>query len=147
MRAVNHYLMSPPASFSWLCESRQHILQIKSHTNLDRPGKLEIGKKKPPTAVKTRSFATCIMRRNHSYSHRERGRANYDKHSFYTVKVHPVCRRGCDWGRRGDTHKSTKPLLHKSFPYWHDWLGRNMAVRKRWMGRRRQYKTIQGDQF
>lgn len=72
MRAVNHYLMSPPARLSWLCQSRQYILQMKSHANLDRPGKLEIGKEKPPTAVKTRSFATCIMRRNHSYSHRER---------------------------------------------------------------------------
>lgn len=78
---------------------------------------------------------------------RKRGRANYDKHSFYTVKLHPVRRRGCDWRRRGDTHKRTQPLRHKSFPYWHDWLRRNKAVRKRWMRRRRQYRKIQGDQF
>lgn len=67
----------------------------KSHANLDRPGRLEVKKKmRTPAAAKTRSFATCIMRRNHSYSHRERGSENYDKEQrhFLYSELHPAWR-------------------------------------------------------
>lgn len=33
-------------------------------------------------------------------------------------------------GGGGVTHKRAQPLFHKSFPYWHDRLRRNMVVIK-----------------
>lgn len=51
---------------------------------------------------------------------------------FLYSQLHPAWRRGCDWrtGGRGDTHKITQPLLHKSFPYWNDWLREKHGSRK-----------------
>lgn len=52
---------------------------------------------------------------------RKRGRANYDKQFLYSKTTSSLETRLATGGGGGDTHKRTQPLLHKSFPYWHDW--------------------------